>query len=251
MKKQISSVLCPKISAFLLFSILMFARIPFSKSFDSNLVYERLEYEARFGFMNLGSMVLEVLDTVVCNGKKCYIISSRLNSNPDLSFIFSLNDSIEVVTTIDEFLPLRYEKRLHEGKYARYEKLMFIQDSLKVVLNDSLIIKTTEPTRDLLSFWYYLRQIPLIENDTFFMAIFETRQQHKIECVVGKREVIKTPLGRFNTIRVTPQAKGKGLFGTGGAMDIWYSDDHNRYPVLIKTKLKFGTVIFRLTGVSH
>ncbi|MGQ9534379.1 MAG: DUF3108 domain-containing protein [bacterium] len=212
---------------------------------------EMLRYEAKFGFIDLGSMVLEIIDTVRIEGRLCYAISSRLNSNPDLNFIFSLNDTINVFTTINEFLPVAYEKRTHEGKYKNYQKLQFDNDSFYVKINDSTKVTLTEPSRDLISFWYYLRMIKLIEGDTIKVAIFEGKQQHTIECAIREKEIVKTSLGKFSAIRVTPQTRGKGVFGPGGSMDIWYSDDNNRFPVQIKTKLKFGIVTFRLTGVNN
>ncbi len=228
---------------------------PISLSFGYNLklfpIGEKLEYEAKFGFINLGNMVLKIVDTTTINGKQCYFVSSHLNSSSDLNFLFTLNDTINVTTTINDLVPLFYEKRIHEGKYSIYQKLFFNQDSLYVTINDSAKIKISQPVMDLLSFWYYLRRIPLVENDTIVVYIFEARQQHRIECRVGKKETIKTPLGKFSTIRVTPKAPNKGVFGAGGAMDIWYTDDEKRFPVQIKTKLKFGTVLFKLKGVSN
>ncbi len=212
---------------------------------------ERLQYDAKFGFINLGSMVLEIVDTVTIDRSLCYTISSRLNSNPALNFIFSLNDTISVFTTVNELLPVSYEKRTHEGKYTEYQKLHFFHDSLFVRVNDSVKMAITEPVRDLLSFWYCLRRMSLIEDDTIKLAIFDGKQQHTIECIVGKIEVVKTPLGKFSAIRVTPKTKGKGVFGSGGSMDIWYTDDNNRFPVQIRTKLKFGTVTFKIAGVNH
>ncbi len=214
-------------------------------------VGEKLEYEARYGFINLGNMVLQIVDTTIFEGEECYLITSRLNSSPDLNFLFSLNDTINVKTTKHNLMPIFYEKRIHEGKHSNYQKWYFNMDSLYVIINDSSKIKISQPVMDLLSFWYYLRRIPLIENDTIVQYIFEAKKAHRIECIVGKKETIKTPLGQFSTIRLTPKTSGKGVFGTGGSMDIWYTNDENRFPVQIKTKLKFGTVLFKLKGVAH
>lgn len=214
-------------------------------------VNEKFEYEARYGFIRLGSMVLEISDIATIDSKNCYAISCYLNSSPDLNFIFSLNDTIKVFTTIEGLLPVQYEKSVHEGQYQNYQKLTFNQDSLFVTLNDSQRIRISESSRDLVSFWYYLRRIPLIEKDTVKLMIFEARQSHKIECIVGKEETVKTPLGKFLAIRVTPRTAGKGVFGSSGSMDIWYTNDDHRLPVQIKTRMKFGTVVFKLQGAKY
>lgn len=212
---------------------------------------ERLEYKAKFGFINLGKMVLEIADTSTIDGKLCYKINSFLNSNPALGFIFSLNDTISVFSTVENLFPILYEKRVHERKYTNYQKLRFNQDSLWVIINDSASARIEKEARDLLSFWYYLRKIPLIENDTVNLIIFEGRENHHIECLIGKKETLKTSLGKFSTIRVSPKTTGKGVFGPSGRMDIWYSNDSLRIPLQIKTRLKFGTVVFKIKRVEY
>jgi hypothetical protein len=213
-------------------------------------VGERLEYAAKFGFLNLGTMVLEVTDTATIADRPCYRITSLLNSNPDLGFLFALNDTIEVSTTADMLLPVIYDKRVHEGKYAKRTTLRFDQDSLYVHYSDTLRYAIPPGTRDLLSFWYYLRRIPLVVGDTLDLIIHETKENHTIKCHVRRKDTLKTTLGKMLTVLVVPQTKGKGVFGTTGSMEIWYSDDEKRYPVQIKTRMKFGTATFKLKGVS-
>ncbi|MEO0164866.1 MAG: DUF3108 domain-containing protein [candidate division WOR-3 bacterium] len=211
---------------------------------------EKLMFEAHYGFINLGTLILEITDTATIAGKKCYLLSSFLNSHPDMRFIFSINDTLNTMTTVDGLLPVSYEKRIHEGKYSAHQKFQFCQESLYVLTAGSKI-NITHPVRDLLSFWYYLRLVPLVLKDTLILWIFERNEAHRIECLIQKKEVIKTPLGKFSTIRVTPRTAGKGIFGAGGSMDIWYTDDQNRLPVQIRTKLKFGTVNFKLKEVRN
>lgn len=212
---------------------------------------EQLEYTAKFGFLNIGKMTLEITDTITCQNRKCYRLCSQLNSNKSLGFLFSLNDTIEVYATQDSLLPLFYEERINEGNYQNYSKLFFNQDSLFVVYNDTLRLEILENTRDLLSFWYYLRTIPLLEGDTINLNIHKSKENHKIGCLVGQKEVIKTGLGKFTAIRVVPKTEGKGIFGKKGGMEIWYTDDEKKYPVQIKTRMKFGSIIFKLKGVKN
>ncbi|MGB3340979.1 MAG: DUF3108 domain-containing protein [bacterium] len=212
---------------------------------------ERLEYEAKWSFLTLGTMTLEIIDTVDYDGFNCYHISSLLTSNPRLGFLFTLNDTIEVYTRTDDLLPLYYEEMINEGKYKSRSRLTFNHDSLVVNYDDTLFLELLENSRDLLSFWYYLRTIALEKGDTIPINIHKSQENHEILCYVVEEKVVKTPLGEFNAILVTPQTQGKGIFGSGGGMDIWYSRDEYRYPVLIKAKIKKGSILFKLKGVRH
>jgi hypothetical protein len=164
---------------------------------------EKLEYEAKWSFLTLGAMTLEIIDTVNYAGSNCYH--------------FTLNDTIEVYTRTDDILPLYFEEKINEGKYKSHSRLTFNHDSLVVTYDDTLILELLENSRDLVSFWYYLRTIDLKVGDTIRVNIHESQKNHEI----------------------------------WGGMDIWYSRDEYRYPVLIKVKIKKGSILFKLKGVRH
>lgn len=213
---------------------------------------ERLEYAAKYSVLHLGTMTLEIRDTIV-DGKDlpCYYLISIVNSSRGLRWLFSLNDTIEVLSTVDELLPMISIESTHEGKYNRHVELRFDHDIDSVVYDDSVSVALAEDARDLVSFWYYLRTIPLDIGDTIPINIHKSMENYRINCLIVGHEDIETPLGRFNTILVNPQTAGKGVFGSSGGMSIWYSNDRNRYPVQILAKMKIGTVLFQLTGVHH
>ncbi len=212
---------------------------------------EKLEYVAKYSFLTIGSMILEVKDSLEHKGFDCYHFSSVIISNPNLKFLFSLNDTVEVYARMHDLLPVSYEERINEGKYHDVSSLVFDHDSLFVVYDDSLHIDLLAESRDLLSFWYYLRTIDLIVDDTIPVNIHKSEKNYEILCYVKRKERIETPLGEFKTILVSPQTGGEGIFGEGGGMDIWYSDDEARYPVQIRAKMKFGSILFKLKEVTN
>lgn len=211
---------------------------------------ERLEFTAKYGLLNIGTMVLEVADTATVQGRPCFRIVSVISSRPSLKFLFSLNDTIEVSTTQQYLLPLVYEEMLHEGKYRRHSMLIFNPDSQFVVYDDTHRLDLPRYCRDLLSFWYYLRTVPLVEGDTLLTNVHRSEQSYEVYCHVGKTEKVKTPYGEFPAVRVSPQTAGQGIFAKKGNMEIWYSDDDNRYPVQIKTRFNFGSITFKLKNVK-
>jgi len=211
---------------------------------------ERFEYDAKFSFLNLGTMTLEVVDTVTYRDTKCYLIRSILNSTSSLRFLFSIDDTIEVYTSVDEIVPLLYRERINESGYRRQSDLSFDNDERTVTYDDSSEIAIAEDTRDILSFWYYMRLIPLEVGDTVRLNVHSSRENHEILCSVKGYERVKTGAGDYNTVVVEPQTEGKGIFGAKGGMEIWYSDPE-RIPVQIRASMKFGSVLFRLREVKH
>ncbi len=211
---------------------------------------EKLSYDAKFSFLHLGQMTIQVEDTITYNGIKCYKISSTLNSNRSLRFLFSINDTITVYTTTDSLLPLFYEEKINEGGYHRQTTITFNHDSLKAVYNDTLNVIIARDSRDLLSCWYYLRTIPLITNDTVCINIHNVKKNYQISCIIGEEKKIKVTAGEFQTIPVILDTKGKGVFGSRGKMEIWYAKK-NPIPVQIKASMSFGSLLFKLREVAN
>ena len=212
---------------------------------------ERLEYVASYSFLNLGTMTLEIQDTLTYHNQPCYHLSSLLNSASGFSFLFTLNDTVDVYSTMKDLLPLYYNEQKHESKYHRSSRIRFDHDSLTAMYDDTLTLPILEGSRDVVSFWYYLRTLPLIVGDTITINIHASQKNHAIPCYVTKQEIITTPLGDFNTVLVSPQVTERGIFGAGGGMDIWYSIDTQRYPVQIRAKMKIGSVLFKLKEIYH
>lgn len=213
-------------------------------------VGESLEYDAKFSFLTLGKMTLEVRDTLTYEGEHCYLISSVLNSSSGLRFLFSINDSIEVYTSVKTLLPYLYQERINESGYHRKSNMYFNHDAHYVSYDDTLRIDIAEDTRDLLSFWYYLREIPLEVGDTIVLNVHNSQENHEIYCLVRGKERIETSAGTYNAIVVEPKTEGKGIFGAKGNMVIWYSETE-RLPVQIKARMKFGSVLFKLKEVRY
>lgn len=211
---------------------------------------ERLEYDAKYSFLTLGTMSLEVRDTLTYEGTHCYLISSVLNSASAFRFLFSIDDTIEVYTSVDRLLPELYQERINESGYRRESNWYFDHMALTVSYDDSVEFDIAKDTRDILSFWYYLRQIPLDVGDTIMLDVHNIQQNYEIFCSVLGWERINTAAGEFNTIVVEPQTEGKGVFGARGGMKIWFSEAE-RLPVQIKASMKFGSVLFKLKEVSH
>jgi N6-adenosine-specific RNA methylase IME4 len=66
---------------------------------------------------------------------------------------------------------------------------------------------------------------------------------------VEGREQVKVPAGTFQTVRVRAEPVTGALKGKG-TIWAWYTDDANHIPVQMRSKLGFGTLLFRLQQVE-
>ena len=59
------------------------------------------------------------------------------------------------------------------------------------------------------------------------------------------------PAGEFMTTKLTPQKSNNQKFKNNGTMSIFFSNDNNRYPVLIWLKLKYGKLELELEKITN
>jgi hypothetical protein len=82
---------------------------------------------------------------------------------------------------------------------------------------------------------------------SFVIPVVDAQRSVPVTMKVEGREVIKTTLGTFNTLRVQPTAEA-GVVKNRGNIWIWYTDDERHLPVQMRARLFWGTITFRLTG---
>jgi hypothetical protein len=204
---------------------------------------ERLVFSIDYGPINAGEGTLEVLDTLrVPGGSLCYQVESRATSNSFFSAFYKVRD--RVTTLIDaRFLHSRsFEKRLREGNYRKYIKIEFDQDNGKAYYHDGRVFDTVVGIQDILSAFYYVRTLELEEGRSFGVMTHSSRKNYSLDVVVHGRERVEVPAGVFDCFVVEPRIIGEGLFQHEGKLTIWLTADARRMPVLMKTKVKVGSI---------
>ncbi|MGC1437028.1 MAG: DUF3108 domain-containing protein, partial [Terriglobales bacterium] len=66
---------------------------------------------------------------------------------------------------------------------------------------------------------------------------------------VEAREQVTVPAGTFRTVRVKVEAISGALQGKG-TIWAWFTDDVNHTPVQMRSKLGWGTLLFRLQTIE-
>jgi hypothetical protein len=217
---------------------------------------ERLEFEISYTGITAGHAVQEV----TLEGNEVHIVSTARSADW-LKLFFPVDDRIDSYLVagappLSIGVPRLYRERIREG-WTRFQKdAAFDRQKLDVTTKDFLkktetTHKITKLTYDTLSSFFYFRSVPLKVGSSTFIDIFDCKRLWNTEVQVLRREEIETPLGKFRTVVIKPLLKSEGIFARTGDMYIWLTDDERRIPVLMKSKVKIGSIKATLVGGSY
>jgi hypothetical protein len=219
-------------------------------------VGERMEYSVTWGGIRLGegSLAVEGLDTL--DGHAAYRVAMEMRGGPPF---YRVND--RMVSWIDPspFSSLRFDQQLSEGSYRRDRRTLMDYGSMTYSRYDNVdgryVLKESDSglpippgALDDVSFLYFARLLPLEVGHTYEFERYFKEQGNPVILKVLRREEIRVPAGRFQTIVVQPLIRTSGMFGEGGEAEVWLTDDARRIPVRVKTSMSIGSGNLFLTG---
>jgi len=109
-----------------------------------------------------------------------------------------------------------------------------------VLDNEKKELLLEEPAYDYLSALYAITKRPLQPGSSEYIDIIDHKRVWHTEVQVLKKEKIRVQGREFHTILVKPLLQSEGLFRRTGDILIWTTDDDNKLPVLLKSKVKIG-----------
>lgn len=152
-----------------------------------------------------------------------------------------------------------FDKQTVEGRRQINSTLRVDYGSQKSILDEKNLINgqtkhIEEPIHgclaDLLSGIFYPASQPLVVGQSFVIPVVDATHTVPVTMKVEGREVVRTPLGTFKTIRVQPTADA-GVVKNRGNIWIWYTDDARRLPVQMRARLFWGTITFQLSSIEN
>lgn len=231
------------------------ATLPASVLERSLPVYpEHLTFNISWGIIAVGQATLAAEHIVDFNGTPAFAIISEAKSNAFCDTFHKVRDLNESWVDVRTLGSLGYSKKLREGHFFRDEWVIYdhsaqTYQSRTTNRDGSFRVQTgTAPAfvQDVLSSLYYIRSRPLQVGGEVILDV-NTRENWPLVARVIKREVIKTPAGKFNTILVEPALRREGIFiQKGKRLRVWLTDDERKIPVLMKVEVFFGHVTAKL-----
>ncbi len=219
-------------------------------------VGERMEYSVTWEGIRLGtgSLTVESIDTV--QARAVYRVALEMSGGPPF---YRVEDRIVSWIEPSPFGSLQFAQKQKEGNYQRDRKIVLDVESLTYTrfdLKDGEYVRSVDEVEvpippgalDEISYLYMVRLLPLEVGQRYEFDRYFKEDGNPATVEVIRREEIRVPAGRFQTIVLRPEIATDGLFGEGGEAEVYLTDDERRIPVRLKTSLIVGSGNMYLTG---
>lgn len=190
------------------------------------------------------------------DGAEQHVIATAVSGGV-VNALYRVNDRMEAFFDSRSFCSQRVSKHIDEGSHSRRSELRFDYVRGKSVL-DEHNLKSGEQKHlendipgcvtDVASGFYYLASLPLQSGNTYTFTINDGKT-NQVTAHVEAREQVKVPAGTFQAVRVRAEAISGAMKGKGTVW-AWFTDDATHTPVQMRSKLGWGTLLFRLQRIE-
>jgi hypothetical protein len=208
---------------------------------------ERLEYNVKFGWFNVGRAYLQVMGIDTIRGEPSWHVMFVVHGH---ALGYTLRDSLQSWFGVRDLASRRFIQDTDEDGRMRYRRFEIYPERQQWV-RDTLTGETPPDPLDDASFFFYARTVPFVIGQTLTMDRYFIRDRNPVTLQILQRQTISVPAGRFSTMAVRPVFKTRGMFAEGGGAIIWFSDDEARLPVRIRSSLKVGTLDISLRSYNQ
>ena len=209
---------------------------------------ETLVYEIGWGPFKAGYVILtaepdSVHHTIRLGGKAL--------SNKFIGAFYRMRDY--VISTVDAkgLYPLFFEQHLREGKHFQSDGwILYDHVKGKIYVKERTLKTFNAPPfiNDYLSVLYAVRTMHFAPGDTFSLPLFADKKVHPIYFICRGRKTVQLDDGAsISCLLVEPKLVGEnGAFNEKDKLEVWLSDDERKMPILIKSKIKVGSITAKL-----
>lgn len=216
---------------------------------------ESLAFEVHWGAMLVGRARIETLPST---NPGLYLLRTTVKANNAIQSIYPVLDTVESWVTVGTDLPTLFRKRLSEGNYRASVQVDFDQASGQAKVSGVIQGKARSDTalqipggvHDLLSAFHFVRRQRLEPGKSLHLSLVDNRKFFRdVEIACLRREVLETPLGKWNTVVIEPKLHADALFKAKGRLQIWLTDDERHMPVQMVSRISMGSI--RAVLISH
>ncbi|OGL46281.1 MAG: hypothetical protein A2161_14920 [Candidatus Schekmanbacteria bacterium RBG_13_48_7] len=233
--------------------------VPNTKQIFDNIPFdvgETILYNATWGGIKAGTVSIQVKKRLFIGDNEVFQVVVQAKTSKFFSVFFKVDDKMESYFDCKSLYSLRFEKHLREGSYKEdqiidYDHKRGIFEMNRERKNKKNVQEGIIPywVNDPISCIFYLRVCELAVAKPFSITINTEGKNYNVEVNVPEKETIKTDLGKFDTFIVKPGKlawQGRVFEKEKSTLTVWLTDDEYRLPVLLKSKVKIGSLKFEI-----
>lgn len=229
----------------------------FSPSLYPNTAYkvgENLTYQIRYGFIVGGTTTLSLSEGVY-KDKLVYHALSVGQTTGMADNIYGVKDTYESWFDKETNLPYKQIRNIKEGSYTHYNEVIYNRENNTVDSKLSGIHSVPEKILDLSSTFYYIRRLDfskVVAGDIFSVNMYFSDEIFPFRLVYNGKETVKTKFGNISCIKISPVVEVGRMFKSKDDLTIWFTDDDNRLPVMVKMDIRVvGSVYLKLIDYKN
>lgn len=251
-----------RVSCVVLGVVLLSAHAPFAGQINNvrtvNHAFqtgERLAYTVSWSdFIRAGKAAMEVRAEKTPEGRDVFRVVSTARSAGLVKVFYTVRDTVQSTIDAEELYSLSYSIDQRHGHRTKQRQLFFDQERQIVRSVSNGVEETYDVSpriQDALSSLYYLRtRDDLAPGTSLHIDVFDGGKNWAVEVKTMGREKLDTILGKVDTIKVMTYPRYEGVFQHKGEIEIWFTDDARRIPVLMRSKISIGSIVATLTEMS-
>jgi len=220
---------------------------------------EKLEYVLHYGLLNAGIAELRVNNTsrLFNDDRKSINMVGKGWTTGATNWFFRVKDHYETYMDVEKMEALYFKRRVDEGGYIINQDYFFDQDSNRVATQENKNFEVPDGVQDMLSSFYFMRTLDFRnakEDDIFIVPAFVDNKVEYLRIKYKGREEIEIRNGKFKCLKFNPLVLKGRVYKADEDLTVWISDDDNKIPILIQSKIIVGSIkaeLISYEGLAH
>ncbi|UKJ08218.1 DUF3108 domain-containing protein [Solitalea lacus] len=217
-------------------------------------VGEELNYRFKYGFLNCAEGVMRVEESSKeFNSVKPFRLIAKGETKSAVALITKVRNRYDSYINPATLKPFLFTESVREGTYKRDSYASFDRKN-KVVNSNKGSFPISDNTLDVLSILYYARALDLNQfskGSKITIDFFLDDQTYPIAITYLGNEYIKTPFGKVECMKFSPDVAEGRVFRKNSKIYLWVTNDANRVPVRAEVEILIGSLRLDLIGFKN
>lgn len=204
-------------------------------------VGEKFEFAVQYLGITAATASFEIKEKVIIEGEPAYRLVSNAKVVPLLATVYRVDDTVESYIDVKGLYTRKLYKKLIEGNYQT-ETTQYYDQNNGLVKEDNKLYNIPEFCQDILSAFYFFRAHRLEVGRNIEIPVYAEGKINTLVAGVLRKEIIRTPLGKYEAYAVRPFMNFESIFKQEGEVTVWVAVEEPHIPLMMKSKAFVGSI---------